>query len=249
MARRRTPVELQVVDPASCSVDLRLQILRGVPFFAGLPPDAVAAVNRLFRERGYQPGDTIYRAGEPASALFVVAAGNVKLLRHTPAGQDVLLDLLAPGELFGSLTVLGDAEYRESAQAHTMCCALGITAADFQTVLRRYPPVALAVLDVVSTRLQAAQDQISGLSAAPAEARVAATLLRLGAKLGQEHDGQLLIQLPLARQDLAAMSGTTTETTSRILSQLRAAGIVASGRQWVAIRDRARLADLASAAS
>jgi CRP-like cAMP-binding protein len=52
----------------------------------------------------------------------------------------------------------------------------------------------------------------------------------------------LLIQVPLARQDLADMAGTTVETASRVLSQFQKAGLVRSGRQWVAIADLPRLA-------
>ncbi len=51
--------------------------------------------------------------------------------------------------------------------------------------------------------------------------------------------------MPLTRQDLADMAGTTLETTSRIISQFRKAGLVESGRQWIAVRDRAGLEEIA----
>ncbi len=242
-SRRRIPLEPEPIAPHMCSVDLRLDILRRVPFFSGVAED-IAAINVRFRERGYAAGETIYMAGDSAARLYVVAVGKVKVARHTLAGQDVVLDILAPGELFGALSALGDPEYPDTAQALTPSCVLEIAAEDFQTILRGYPAVALAALDIVAARLQAAHEQIRQLSAEPAASRVAAALLALARKLGEPHDGALLIQMPLSREDLAAMTGATVETVSRIMSKLRAEGVIRSGRQWVAITDDDRLAAL-----
>lgn len=243
--RRRTPLEKAGIEPHQCSIDLRLRILAGVPFFAGLSPGDLAGVNRLFHERGYEPGEIICYAGDPATHLYVVADGKVKLVQHAPGGQEVLLDILTQGDFFGSLTTLGDATHPDTAQAQTMSCVLSISAGDFQKVLQRYAPVALATLEILASRLRSANTTIGRLSAYPVESRLAATLLRLADKLGEARGNEILIQMPLSRQDLAAMTGTTTETVSRIMSQFRKRGLVHTGRQWVALRDRARLEALA----
>jgi CRP-like cAMP-binding protein len=244
-SRRRIPLEPQPIAPYMCTVDRRLSILRRVPFFAGVADEEIAAINRQFHERGYAAGETIYMAGDIAARLYVVAVGRVKVMRHTLAGQDVVLGVLAPGEFFGALSALGDAEYPDSAQALTSSCVLEIAAKDFQAILRRYPTVALAALDIVAERLRDAHAHIRQLSTEPATSRVAAALLGLAQKLGEHHEGALLIQMPLSREDLAAMTGATVETVSRIMSTLRADGIIRSGRQWVAIADTDRLAALA----
>jgi CRP-like cAMP-binding protein len=228
-----------------CGLDLRLKILGQVPFFAGLDADALQAVNRLFREHGYAPQETICAAGDPATRLFVVAAGKVKRLRHTLGGQEVLLEVLVPGEFFGSLSALGDSTYADTAIAQTQCCILSIAADAFQSILRQHPPVALAVLDTVSRQLRGAHEVIQQLSGQPVEGRVATTLLKLADKLGEPQRGLTLIQMPLSRQDLAAMTGATVETVSRVMSQFRRGGLIRTGRQWVAIADRRRLAEIA----
>lgn len=243
--RRRTPLRAETIEPHMCSVELRLHVLRQVPFFASLTDEEVAEVNRLAREQGYEVNETIYFSGDPAGYLYVVAAGKVKLLRHAWSGQDVLIDILMPGEFFGTLATPGEKTYAETAQAQTTCCVLALQADDFKAILRRYPSVALAVLDIVAERLAAARTTIHQLSAHPVEQRVAAVLLKLAEKLGEEHNGSLLIQMPLSRQDLADMTGTTTETVSRIMSQFRQAGLIDSGRQWIAVTDRAVLTRMA----
>jgi CRP/FNR family transcriptional regulator, nitrogen oxide reductase regulator len=243
--RRHIPLEPEPIGPQMCSVELRLDILRRVPFFSGVAAENIAAINGRFHERSYAAGEAIYMAGDSAVRLYVVAVGKVKVTRHTLAGQDVVLDILAPGELFGALSTLGDAEYPDTAQALTPSCVLEIAAEDFQAILQGYPTVALAALDIVAGRLQIAHEQIRQLSAQPATSRVAAALLALGRKLGEPRDGAVLIEMPLSREDLAAMTGATVETVSRIMSKLRTQGVIRSGRRWVAIADHDRLAALA----
>ncbi len=236
--QRKTPLEPENVEPQMCTIDLRLTILRQLPFFKDLPDEAISEINALFRDQGYEVSDTIYFAGDPASKLYVVAAGKVKLLRHALTGQEVVLDFLLPGDFFGSLPVLGEDTHRDTAQAHTTACVLTITASDFQSILQRYPQVSFVLLEIMGSRLREAREVIHQLSASPVESRIAATLLKLASKLGEERAGELLIQLPLTRQDLADMTGATVETVSRIMSQFRKQALIRSGRGWVAITDR-----------
>jgi CRP-like cAMP-binding protein len=235
--RRKIPLEPEEIEPHVCSVGMRLEILGQVPFFNSLSPEELAQVNTLFREQGYEPGEVIYYAGDEATRLFVVASGKLKLVSHTLAGRDVLLDLLTPGEFFGSLSTLGEAIYADTAQAQTAVCALGIGAEAFRSILDSSPAVAVRVLDVMAGRWEA-HERIRQLSAHSVERRLAYTLLILAEKFGQPKEVGLLIQVPLSRDDLAEMAGTTTETASRVMSQFQKVGLIDSGRGWVAVTDQ-----------
>ena len=239
--KRKTPLEPEDITPEMCSADVRLQSLGQVPFFSTLQPAELGEINRLFKEQGFEPDETIYFEGDPAEHLYVVAAGKVKLMRHTRSGKDVLLDLLEPGEYFGSLSPLPDETCTETAQAHTTVCTLRIGKETFRTILANRPGIALRVLEITAGRLQAAHERLRQLSAFPVEHRIAFTLLKLAEKFGEQQRGRLLIQTPLSRDDLAEMTGTTTESASRAISQFQKAGLIETGRQWVAITDRVRL--------
>lgn len=243
--RRRTPVQIETVEPAACSIDLRLSILQQTPFFNGLSPSEMGAVNEQFREFGYQPGASIYFSGEKAANLYIVASGRVKLLRHSLSGQDVLLDILQPGDYFGTLMGVADDLYPETAVAQTAVCVLTIEAETFRTLLQQYPTAALSVLDITAKRLHDTQETVRRLSTNSVEQRIAAVLLKLADKLGEKTDEGILIQMVLSRDDLAQMSGTTTETASRIISQFQKAGLVHSGRQWLALTDKPGLQEIA----
>jgi CRP-like cAMP-binding protein len=244
--RKKSPVEIDTVSPHLCTIDLRLEILGQLPFLAGLSGKELEGVNQHFRERGFDTGETIYFSDEKATHLYVVASGQVRLLQHSRAGKDVLLDLLVPGEFFGTLNPGPQERYQETAEAQVATCVLTIGADEFRELMGSYPQIALAVLDITAGRLQLAQDRVRQLSAQPVEQRIAAVLLRLADKLGESHEEGILIQTPLSREDLAQLTGTTPETASRIMSHLQKEGLLSSGRQWVAIKKRQQLARLAT---
>jgi CRP/FNR family transcriptional regulator, nitrogen oxide reductase regulator len=79
--------------------------------------------------------------------------------------------------------------------------------------------VTLRVLSAVGKRLAESREQIAQLSTYTVERRIAAALLRLAGKVGETQEESVLIQFPLSRQDLAAMTGSTTETVSRVMSR------------------------------
>jgi len=220
-----------------CSLDYRLKIIGRLPFFRHLPPAAIIEINRLFEDRDAAAGGTIYFEGDPAEKLYLVATGKVKLVRHAPSGREVLLDILRAGEYFGNLTIVSGREYTDTALAQTDCCILQISALNFEKILSQHPEVTLRVLKAVGQRLEESQEIIRQLSAFSVEQRIAAALLRLARKLGEQEDSGMLIQIPFSRQDLAAMTGTTVETVSRVMSRFAGEGLIATGRKWVAIRE------------
>jgi CRP/FNR family transcriptional regulator, nitrogen oxide reductase regulator len=244
--RRQAPLR-SCAAPHHCPRPVRLDVLGHARYLRGLPPAELDDVDARMQVRGYEAEGAIYRAGEPATRLYVLATGTVKLLRGTPDGSDVLIDVLAPGDSFGTLSSLGDPTYPDTAQALSVACALSITAEDFRSVVQRHPSVALAVLDDLAHRLERSHQRVTHMSAGSVEQRVAAALLRLVTVVGEPRDGAVLLQLPLTRADLASMAGTTTESASRVMSRLRRDGMVESGRRWTSVRDVPRLRALAQA--
>ena len=243
MPRPKSPVRLDWVDPAVCSLEYRLKIIARLPFFRQLPAEAISRINGLFHDRDASAGESIYFEGDEATHLYLVAMGKVKLIR-VAAGREVLLDLLRGGEYFGTLSIFGGKVYTETAVAQTDCCILQISVGDFERILSQYPDVMRKVLEAVGGRLNESQEIVKQLSAYTAEQRIASALLRLAHKLGEARGPGVLIQLSFSRQDLAAMTGTTTETVSRVMSHFAEEGWVKSGRKWVTLTDLDRLEEL-----
>ena len=235
--RRNSPLKDVSDELAHCSTERRHELLSQTSFFSHLPAEGLDAVNSHFREVHFQAGDWIYHPGDPADRMFVVAAGQVKLLQHGPDGKDVVFQLAAAGDLIGALAAIRTTTYGDGAQAHSDCCLLQIARDDFQALLEQQPGITMKVLEFAGAQLEEAREAISGLSSGSVEQRIARTLLRLAERHGEQAEEGLLIQLSLPQQDLAAMTGTTIETVSRTLSQLRQQGVIRSGRRWIAITD------------
>ena len=216
-----------------------------MPFFQDLASADLDWVNSQFQQEDFKVDEVICRSGEPAERLFVVAEGRVRLLKHSLTGRDILLDLLTPGEFFGAFSGQAEEVYSETAQAHFSCCILVIGREIFQQVLKRHPAVALKVIDIMARRLMAANERVHQLSALPVDARIASILLRLGNKFGEKRVVGLLLQVPLSREDLAGMTGMTTESASRVMSQFQKDGLIRSGRGWVAVMNREGLEAIA----
>jgi CRP-like cAMP-binding protein len=221
-----------------------LKIIGRLPFFKQLPAEAISKINALFHDRDISADERIYFEGDEADHLYLVAMGKVKLIRNTASGREVMLDILHGGEYFGTLTIFGGHAHTETAIAQTDCCILQISSADFESILSNYPEVTYKVLEAVSKRLTESQEIVKHLSAYAVEQRIASALLRLAGKLGETRGQGVLIQLPLSRQDLAALTGSTTETVSRVMSRFTEDGLVKSGRKWVTIMDTKRLEEL-----
>lgn len=243
--RRHVPLRSMCAEPHECPAPVRLGVLRRVPIFADLPDADLVELDRRMTSLAWAEGEQLYTAGEPAQHLFVMASGQAKVYRSTAEGQEVVVDVLGPGDLVGGLHTLGRPTYAETVETLTTVCALRIGAETFDEVLTEFPPVALRVLRDVSSQLGLARTTVTEQATGSVPRRVAATLLRLADKFGQARSDGVLIQLPLSRADLAGLTGSTTESVSRAMSRLRKDGIIDSGRRWTAIRDRERLETLA----
>lgn len=233
-----------MTEPHLCTPGVRLQALGQVPLFDGLMAEDLALVDAQCHVRDFSTGDAIYHIGEAASQFYVVASGLAKTTRSNSDGHETLLDILGSGDFLGALPALGPHAYPDTAWAMTPLCLLGLDAGAFELVMEQFPSVARATLKGISHRLTESQTAVHLLSGASLEQRLAATLLLLAAKNGKPWDGGTLVQIPLSRDDLAAMTGAATESVSRLLSTWRRAGIIETGRRWIAICDSEALETL-----
>ncbi len=200
--------------------------LRQSPVFASLPVREIEALSAVVSEESYRARDYIFMEGDASLALCVVRSGRVKIVRHSRAGKDVVLEMLGPGELFGGVAVIEKRPYPASAQVTEPSTILKIPAEAVIGLSERYPSVIKEMALMIGRRLRAAHDSVKSLAVDPVEARLAATLLRLGEREGARSRQGLTLPFHLTRQGLADMTGTTVETTIRVVSRWHKDGLV-----------------------
>jgi CRP-like cAMP-binding protein len=215
----------------------RSDLLKPVALFAALDDVALRRVSETARIRETKAGVSFFREGDPAESFFVVQTGSVKLTQVTPEGHQVVLRLIGPGDAFGGVAAFGGAAYPVTAEAVTDVSALEWPGPVMASLMEQYPKLALNAVRFVAARLHELQVQFRQLATEKVERRVARALLRLVEHAGRRTDSGVLIDLPLSREDIAQMTGTTLYTVSRIISRFEADGLVVAGRQSIVIRN------------
>lgn len=223
----------------------RRDVVTALPVFAGLSERDWDKVTDLFSERQYQRDDYIFLEGEAPEALYVVRSGKVKVLRHSTDGKDVVLRVVGPGQLLGSVAVFDGGGYPGTAQAIEDCTMIVISRNDCLTLVTRFPVFALTVINDMGTRLRSSAEQIRSLAVERVEQRIARTLLKLGASAGVDTPDGRVIEMPLTRQDVADMTGTTVETAIRVMSKFRRQEIIRTRRGKVVLVDIDALQEIA----
>lgn len=223
----------------------RRDILQALPFFAGLSERDWEKVVDLFSERQYRKDDYIFLEGEAPEALYVIRTGKVKVLRHSTDGKDVVLRVCGPGNLLGTVAVFDGGGYPGTAQVIEDCSVLAISRNDCLTLVNRYPVFALAVIADLGTRLRSSAEQIRSLAVERVEQRIARVLLKLAESAGSDSPEGRVIEMPLTRQDVADMTGTTVETAIRVMSKFRRQELIKTRRGRVVLVDIPTLQEIA----
>jgi CRP/FNR family transcriptional regulator len=223
----------------------RREVVAALPVFSGLSDRDWEKVADLFNERQYQKDDYIFLEGEAPEALYVVKSGKVKVLRHSQDGKDVVLRMAGQGQLLGSVAVFDGGGYPGTAQAIEDCALLVISRNDCLTLVTRFPVFALMVINEMGIRLRSSAEQIRSLAVERVEQRIARTLIKLGQTAGADSSEGRVIELPLTRQDVADMTGTTVETAIRVMSKFRREELIFTRRGKVVLVDLDALQEIA----
>lgn len=213
-----------------------LQLIGQMPPFQRLQPAELQVVRQSAWLRRVERDAYFYHQGDPASAFYILVEGQAKLTEVTSDGQQILVRFVGPGEAMGIIAALSKAVYPLSAQAVDDCLALTWDGEILEQLMERYPRMAIDGLRLVSQRWHELEERFRELATERVERRIAQTLLRLVQQAGRKVEAGILIDLPLSRQDLAEMTGTTLYTVSRILSQWEQQNLVELGRERVLIR-------------
>ena len=213
------------------------EFLKSSPAFSALGPRDVQSLAAVAREERVRARDYVFMEGDPARWFCLVKTGHVKILRHARGGRDVVLELLGPGEMFGGVAVIERRPYPASAQATEPSVIVKIPQEPIVALAEREPSIVREIALMIGRRLRGAHDSVTSLAADPVEARLAAALVRLADREGSRSAAGIALPFPLTRQSLADMTGTTVETTIRIVSRWLKDRIVVEEGGHLVLRD------------
>jgi CRP-like cAMP-binding protein len=211
------------------------RIAQKCAFLKGLSPQASRSFLKTGRERKVAANTFILHQGEPATLFYILVDGIVRLSQITPEGHQLIIHHVTPGEGIGIIVALSQVAYPVSAETLEECVLLCWDAEETKRQMQRYPQLAINGMEMVAQHFVQVSNRYRELVTQRVERRIAHAILRLVRQVGKKSDEGILIDIPLSRQDLAEMTGTTLYTTSRVLSQWEKNGWIKTGREQVTL--------------
>ena len=221
-------------------------VLAQIPLFQRVGADDRQRLLNVSEIRVYERGDHVFQEGDPSDFFVAVVTGRVKVYKRTPAGGEVILEMFGPGGLLGAVAVYESRAYPASAEALESTACLRIPRPTFFGLLEQHPSLVRGLLSSLSLRMVELTSRLAELTSGRIEVRFARLFLKLADQLGRMEHGTTFIPLTLSRQDLADLTGTTIETTIRIMSRWNKDDVVRTEHEGFVIVDRGALDALAS---
>ena len=220
-------------------------VVKSFPLFEKMDDAEIDKLLAQATTRRVPVGEPVFAQGAPATHFFMLLHGRLKVTQVTPDGQQIIVRVVHPGDLFGFAKALQRTDYPGTALCAAESVVLCWPTELWPQFIDRNPHLAVTAMHTIGQRLQEAHTRIREMSTEEVERRVAHAVLRLIKQAGKKEPNGIRIDFPISRQDIAEMTGTTLHTVSRILSAWEAKNLVEGGRQKLLVRDVAGLTALA----
>jgi CRP/FNR family transcriptional regulator, cyclic AMP receptor protein len=192
-------------------------LFRESPILQGLAPEARRALTARLGRRRYRRDEVVFHQGDPGETLHLIRKGHLKILAPAETGEDAVLTIVGPGEMFGELTLLDGGPRSATVIAIEDVETVTLSRTDFLDLLRRDPTVAEALLSALAWTIRRLTEEVSTLMFIRLRGRLARKLLELARAHGQPTNGALEIQVSLTQEELASMIGARRPRVNELL--------------------------------
>ena len=188
--------------------------------------------------RNFKKGEFIYFSDDPASSIYLVTEGKVKLLYYTEEGDEVVKSVLARGEVFGELALLGEDTRQDYAQVvtdRTAVCQL--TLGQMQQLMKDDVPFALKIFKLIGLRINKLERKIESLVFKDVRTRIIEFIREFVLEKGKKNGPEYMVDHYLTHKDIADLIGTTRQTVTTLLNELRNEGKIDFSRRTIYVAD------------
>ncbi len=205
------------------------EILKHQILFSDLSSEELAALRSKMRPRSYAADEIIFHEDDPASGLFILVSGIVKICVSSEEGQESLIALMFPGDCFGEMAVLDGRPRSATAVTLEKAETLLLLRNDFMDFLEGHPKAARNVISLLCQRLRDTNESVADLAFFDIHGRVAKRILQLARDHGVSRPNGIEIAIPITQQDFANYVGASRETVNRAISFFREKGYLSTG--------------------
>ena len=205
--------------------------------FDGLPDDVIDQLDDRLPATTFAKGELIYSPYERGDAIHVVETGRVRLYRSAPDGRQLTLAMLDRGMAFGQVATLEPDTFDCYAEAMDETRVRTLRLAELERVISLHPSLAVNLLRILAARLREAEDQLESIAFHGVPSRLAAKVLELMDRYGRVTPSGIRIDQRFTHMQLAEMIGTSRETLTKVINDLREAGLVDVRERMVWVLD------------
>jgi CRP-like cAMP-binding protein len=206
------------------------------------PINEVADFRGFFKVESYPHNSVIYRPGDPATKMFLLKSGRVRLLRSGRSSSRAVLAILRAGEMFGDILPTAGAQMDEMAVAAGEAEVWCIEGRDFQALVESRPALAMEMIQGLTDRVRNLRRRVQGLTFKDVPARLAETLLTIAESHGERcpHGGEYDLRR-ITQQDLADLVGASRSFVSTLVNEMKRDGALGNVGRTLCIRDQKAL--------
>lgn len=215
------------------------------PLLGCCPMEELELIATSKSSQFYQKGQTIYQEGTAAHGLHCVHQGKIKVTKVGGDQKEQIIKLARHGDVLGFRSLLTGHRYSTSAVALEDCVVCFVPRADFLRLLQSNMQFSNSLMQLLATDLGAAEERMLQLAYKPVRERLAAALLLLQHTFGEEAAGQPF-STAISREDLASLVGTAKETVSRLLSDFKEVGLIATRGSRITLLQPTQLLEIAT---
>lgn len=213
------------------------EILGNHPLFQGLNEEELKHLEEITVQRHYARQAYVFMEGDSMEAVYFIRRGTIKIFKVDQNGNEQVINLLNPGEMFPHIGFFEDIPYPGTAEVMEDAELIAIRIEDFDNMLLVHPQITLKVMKIMGQKIHMLQLRVQELISQDMLHRVVRTLLRLAGEAGESDGDQVHINMPITNQDLANMVGSTRETINRALRQLKNKQLIRTNRHGILIYD------------
>ena len=207
------------------TVDKRA-LLSKCPLFRDLDDHDLDTLVAYARFQRYAAHEVIFRKGDPGYGLMAVLSGRVSISSPSEEGKEVILNIIAPGEVFGEIALLDGKERTADATAMETSELLVLDRRSFLSFLERKPKFCVALLNILCARIRRTSEQVEDALFLDLPSRLGKTLLALVDSYGRSTPDGIRLEIKLSQRELGNLVGLTRESMNKQLKAWREKGLI-----------------------
>jgi CRP/FNR family transcriptional regulator, cyclic AMP receptor protein len=189
----------------------------------------------------YKKDQFIYMPDQAASHIYLIVDGRVKIGHYLEDGKEVVSSILTVGEIFGELALAGEDKRRDFSQAMSETVICPLTTDELRELMYDNKELSFKILKLIGLRLMKLERKLELLVFKDARTRIIEFLKDTAAWKGKKVGFETMIPTKLTHKDIAALTGTSRQTVTTVLNELKDQNLINFDRKKILIRDLTQL--------